>query len=119
MQKIEQIKTPVVKAEELLNTVNHLKLQEGEKFSYNGTNFLLIFSDKTSESDDHAKAVFHTSTLIDGFDIYILDSVPDDEKRRMLFHEMLEANLRDQSLNNMEAHNLAVENEQKIFGDRK
>ena len=118
IREVEQIKKPEINLPELLRVLDHIKFEYGEEIHYNGTNFLLIPTDETDESDNHAEAVFHTSTAIDGFDIYLLNSLSGAEKRRRLFHEILEADLRGQGFEQDEAHDIAKTEEQKKFGSK-
>ena len=118
MDKIENFKTPDIHSEQLLQIIEQVKWEDMEELEYNGTNFLLFFSDKTSESDGHSDAVFHASSIAD-FDIYILRSLSVQEKKRRLFHEVIEANLRKQGFNNREAHALAEAEEKKIFNNKR
>lgn len=117
MEKIEQFKNPEIYSQKLLQAIENVKWEEMEELEYNGTNFLLFFPDTTSESDGHQDAVFHASSVAD-FDIYILSSLPIQEKKRRLFHEVLESDLRKQGFNNNEAHAFVEAEEQKIFNDK-
>ncbi|MDO8499225.1 MAG: hypothetical protein Q7S66_01025 [bacterium] len=117
MEKIEQIKTPDIHSQQLLQIIDNVKWEEMEELEYNGTNFLLFFPDETAESDGHQDAVYHQSTVAD-FDIYILSTLPVQEKKRCLFHEIVEADLRKQGFGNKEAHSIVEKEEQKIFGNR-
>lgn len=114
MGKIEQLKTPDIHSKQLLRTIERVRWEDMEELEYNGTSFLLFFPEETSESDGHRDAVFHVSSVAD-FDIYILSSLPIQEKKRRLFHEVVEADLRKQGLNNEESHAIAEEEEQRIF----
>jgi hypothetical protein len=117
MEKMEKLKTPEIHPEELLQRIEQVKWEDMEGLEYNGINFLLFWPEKTSESDGHRDAVFQASDVAD-FDIYILSSLPVLEKKRRLFHEVLEASLRRQGYNGNEAHSLAETEEQKIFNNK-
>lgn len=117
MEKIEQIKTPDIHSQQLLQIIENVRWEEMEELKYNGTNFLLFFPDETSECDGHADAIWHESTVAD-YDIYILSTLPAQEKKRRIFHEALEADLRRQGFAIKEAHSIAAKEEQKIFGKR-
>ncbi len=114
---MEKHKTPEIHSDELLQKIEQVKWEYMEKLEYNGINFLLFWPEKTSESDGHKDAVFHASIVAD-FDIYILSSLPVQEKKRRIFHEVLEASLRRQGYNNNEAHSFAEAEERKNFNNR-
>lgn len=118
MENLEKIKQPEINAETIINVIENLKFEDYEQFEYNGTNFLLIF-DKEGESPQEVDGVeYFASTKIDGFDIYLLETLPKKEQKRRLFHEILECNLLGQGLDTRTAHEIATKNEQKIFGER-
>ncbi len=119
MENLENIKQPEIKTEELLSTIENIKWKNGYEFSYNGTNFLLIIIRKEDikTKDAGEEAEHYASTEIDGYDIYLFDTIPEVNRKRILFHEILEANLRHQGLEN-KAHEIALKEEQKIFNNR-
>ncbi|MFA5050856.1 MAG: hypothetical protein WC499_01950 [Patescibacteria group bacterium] len=117
MENKEKFKTPEIHSQELLKIIENVKWEEGEGIEYNGTTFLLFFSDETSESDGHQDAASYQSpSHITDFDIYLLKSLSIEDKKRRLFHEILEADLRKQGFNYNEAHDLTKVEEQKTFG---
>jgi hypothetical protein len=110
--------SPKMNIELLLQIIDEREWEDMEQFEYNGTSFLLLFPDSTEESDGHAIAVYHASSYIDGFDVYILSSLSDDEKKRCLFHEVLEASLRAQGYDLNESHEIALAEEEVVYGLR-
>ena len=40
------------------------------------------------------------------------------DRKRILFHEILEANLQDQGFSESEAHRITLAEEEKVFGQR-
>ncbi|MDP1689497.1 MAG: hypothetical protein Q8L47_05245, partial [bacterium] len=50
--------------------------------------------------------------------IYILETLPVEEKKRRLFHEIIEADLQRQGFGN-DAHNITLKTEIEVFGERK
>ena len=120
MENLENIKQPEIKSEELLSVIDKIKWENMYEFSFNGTNFLLIIIEKEDieTRDVGEEAEYHESTMIDGYDIYLFDTIPESNRKRVLFHEILEANLQDQGFKN-EAHEIALKEEQKIYNNRK
>lgn len=114
--KFEQIKKPEINIQELLNVVDNIKFEYGEKIYYNWTDFLLLLD--TPEEAGTELASFHCSTEIKGFDIYIKETLSPGTKKRVLFHQILNANLIYHGINLDEAYNIAKEEEEKIFGSR-
>ncbi|MDP3948504.1 MAG: hypothetical protein Q8Q17_00990 [bacterium] len=117
MENYEKTKVPEIRSKELLDFVNNLQLDDYMEFSFNGSNFLLVYTTEEDVEKDGEDAWHHTSTAIDGSDIYILDTLPLEAKKRRLFHEILECNLADQGFSK-EAHKIAMDEEQKNFGNR-
>jgi len=72
------------------------------------------------QNESHEEAEYFESTGgKDGWDIYLLETLSEEKRRKKLFHEIVECNLRDQEYSNFEAHHIALDEEQKIFGERK
>lgn len=119
MENLEKIKQPEIKIQELLSLIESIKWENEYEFSYNGTNFLLfiITKEDIETFDAGESAEYHRSTLIDGYDIYLHDTIPEADRKRVLFHEILEANLQDQGFAN-DAHRITLKEEQKIFNER-
>jgi len=119
MENFEKIKHPEINAENLLSFIDSIQWEQGYEFSYNGSNFLLDITDAETVARGQAglPAEYFKSTAIDGWDIYLHDTIPEAERKRVLFHEILEANLKDQGFSK-NAHQLALKEEQKIFGER-
>jgi len=116
------VKRPEIKVGELLSTIDNIKWENGHEFSYNGTSFLLFLLTPAehAQNESHEEAEYFESTGgKDGWDIYILETLTLEKRRKKLFHEIAECNLRDQDFSNSEAHQIALEEEQKFFGERK
>ena len=116
------VKRPEIKVGELLSTIDNIKWENGHEFSYNGTSFLLFLltPEEHEQNESHEEAEYFESTGgKDSWDIYILETLSIEKRRKKLFHEIAECNLRDQDFSNSEAHQIALEEEQKFFGDRK
>ena len=121
MKNQNHIKLPEIKVDELLSVIDDIKWENGYGFSYNGTSFLLFLltpaEHEQNESDEEAE--YFKSTENDGWDIYLLETLSEEKRRKKLFHEIAECNLRDQHFSNSEAHQIALRVEQSIFGQRK
>ena len=124
MEKIKQLE---LRTEELLNILDSIKWELGYRFYFNGTNFHIITTpaDEINESvikgerDQYGEpAEYHQSTETDGYDIYLHDTIPESERKRVLFHEILEANLQNQGFSEKDAHSMTLQAEEKIFGQR-
>ena len=118
MEQHEQLRRPEIKTQELISVIDSIKWEEDYEFSFNGSNFLLLL-DTEDESDPEVQgAEYHASTSINGWDIYALETLAGEERRRRLFHEILECNIKDQGFSHEIAHQTAFEEEQKKFGQR-
>ncbi len=117
--KVEQLKKPEVNAPELLSVIDSLKYESYETFSYNGSNYLIIPLDQNDIESNDDEAWFAASTAISGWDIYILTSLPAEERRRKMFHEVLECYLIEHGLSRKDAHDMSRIEEEKLFGQRK
>jgi len=118
----KNINRPEINIDELLATIDDIKWENGHEFSYNGTNFLLFLLTPAEheQNESHEEAEYFESTGgKDGWDIYLLETLSVEKRRKKLFHEIAECNLRDQDFSNSEAHQIALEEEQKFFGERK
>ena len=120
MSEYSELKVPDIKTEELLSVVTKIKLVSGFQFSYNGVGYFLVTFTKQDMKKSEAQhtAFYAGSTLIDGYDIYILKALPKAERDRQLFHEILEANLRSQGFEQEEAHAITLGEEEKVYGGR-
>ncbi len=120
MKKQKRIRIPEIKVDELLSTIDNIRWENGHEFSYNGTRFLLFLLTPAEheQNESNEDAEYFESTGKDGWDIYILETLSEEKKRKKLFHEIAECNLRDQEFSNSEAHQIALDEEQKIFGQR-
>lgn len=120
MENPEKMRHPEIKSNELLHLIDIIKFEQGEEFTFNGTNFLLFLCDKDEIASGNAgqDAEYFKSNIVD-YDIYMFETLSGEDRRVKLFHEILECNLRDQGYSEDEAHRLTLEEEQKIFGERK
>lgn len=116
---------PEINASELAIFVKTIKWEWGYQFTFNGTDFTIFVTsieelEKYQEEgvDPGEAAEYFASTVANGFDIYVHDTIPELERERVLFHEVLEANLLDQGFQVSEAHKIAYTEEEKIFGNR-
>ena len=116
------LKRPIIKVDELLSTIDKIRWENGHEFSYNGTSYLLFLLTPAEheQNESHEEAEYFESTgEKDGWDIYILETLSLEKRKKKLFHEIAECNLRDQKYSNSAAHQIALEEEQKVFGERK
>lgn len=113
-------KEPEIRVDELLATIDNIRWENGFEFSYNGTSFLLFLLTPAEheQNESNEEAEYFESTGKDGWDIYFLETLSAEKRRKKLFHEIVECNLRDQKFSNSEAHQIALNEEQKIFGKR-
>ncbi len=124
MEKQEIPQQPELKTEKLLSLLRSVRWKNGYTFTFNGTEFYLCITEKerlseaTTEEEFGKPAEYFRSTLVEGFDIYLHDTIPKSERKRILFHEILEANLIDQGFSEPEAHSITLQEEEKIFGKR-
>lgn len=126
MEGVEKEKQPELKIEKLMVLLDTIKWEDGYEATFNGTVFCLHITPKEDllgatekELEDFGDpAEYHASTLTDGWDIYLWDTIPDARRKRTLFHEILEINLRDQEFSNQRAHEIALTEEEKVFGPR-
>ena len=110
---------PEVNVGELMATINSLRWEDGEQFFYNGSEYHYI-SLREEEIDPVVGPVWYARSSEDArvWDVYVLDTLPEADRVRMVFHEMLECNLKDQGFGHEEVHGLALEQEEKQFGKR-
>ncbi len=125
MEKQESIQLPEIKIDELLGILDTLKWKDHYEFEYDGVEFLLIITDaeelrkaeKEETLDEHGEpAEFSASDLVDGFDIYLHDTIPAEKRKRILFHEILEATLARKGFPLDKIHEIALKEENKVFG---
>lgn len=117
----ERISTPEIKTEELLRVIDGLRFKDWEKFIFNGSRYLLLLcTQEDVDSDESGEKVFFVASTEDkgGWDIYMLETLSEAEKKRMMFHEILECNLSDQGFNHPLTHELARKTEEETFGSR-
>ena len=121
MTNQKQTKIPEIKVDELLLTIDKIKWENGYEFSYNGTSYLLFLLTPAEheQNESHEEAEYFASTGgTNGWDIYLLETLSTEKRRKKLFHEIAECNLRDQKFSNAEAHEIALQEEQNLFGKR-
>ncbi len=118
---IENIYVPEIKTEELLDLLKTIEWKNRYAFSFNGKNFQLLIIPKEDLAEDKEsygeEAEFHISTEINGFDIYLHDTIPYEIRNRILFHEILEADLIKQGFSDT-AHEITIVEEERVFGKR-
>jgi hypothetical protein len=113
-----------INTEELLQVINSLSLTFGEEFEYNGSLYHLTLVEKEDEEIRKAGgAMYFRSRLNDPWDIHLLESLLEADKRRLLFHEVLECNLQEQgsqeeAMSVEPAHKIAVQTEESLWGPR-
>lgn len=112
-------KTHEIYSERLMSIIDEIKWENWEQISYNGTDYLLFLTDEGGETvvGNDVPAFYTQSSVVD-FDVYIVKSLPLEERKRMLFHELLEANLRSQGLGVKAAHEMTLKEEENVFGKR-
>lgn len=124
---MEQAKIPEIKTAELLDLLDKVEWKSGFEFEFNGTEFYLVVTPadvlaeaKTEDemADFGKPAEYIRSTHINGFDVYLHGTIPEKDRKRMLFHEILECNLVDQNFSEEEAHQITLGEEQRVFGER-
>lgn len=120
MKDQKRIKKHDIRVDLLLSIIDNIKWENGYEFSYNGTRFLLFLltSAEHEQNESNEDAEYFESTGKDGWDIYLLETLSLEKRRKKLFHEITECNLRDQDFTNSEAHQIALCEEQKVFGQR-
>jgi len=128
MEKQENIQLPEIKIDQLLELLDTLEWENHYEFEYDGVEFLLIITDteelqkaeKEGTLDEHGEfAEFSASDLVDGFDIYLHDTIPIGRRKRILFHEILEATLGRKGFPLDKIHEIASREENKVFGQEK
>ena len=112
-------KEPEIFKDEALRIVNGLKFEDFEDFSFHNINFLIILINKEDigDSSNQEEIFLSASTATRGFDIYMLDALSVEDKKRRVFHEIIEADLRRQGFGE-ESHKLATKTEVEVFGER-
>jgi|GEM_PF-2363106 len=128
MEKQEITPQPELKTEELLSMLSTVKWEQGYRFTFNGTEFYINITEAEAlagvETETERNKMFgepaeyFESTYVKGFDIYLHDTIPEADRPKILFHEILEANLQDQGFSEPEAHKITLAEEEKIFGRR-
>ncbi len=120
MKNQKHTKQAEIKVDELLSVIDAIKWENGHEFTYNGTSFLLFLLTQAEheQNESHEEAEYFKSTEKEGWDIYLLETLSAEKRRKELFHEIVECNLRDQYFSNSEAHQIAMNAEQNIFGQR-
>lgn len=112
MEKPEQFKTPGVDYRELNRVIENIKFEEEERVEYNGSISVLHILENSLD------AYFIEGKEPNKYFLMMGDRLSADERKRLLFHEILEANLRDQKFDNKMAHHISLLEEEKNFGKR-
>lgn len=120
MKNIEGIKQPEIRDKELLSLIESIEWKSWYAFSYNGTNFLLFILEEDDIKSDVGgeQAEIYPSSQTGGWDIYLHNTISESERSRVLFHEILEGDLAAHGFPMKDAHEVALKEEQKIFGER-
>ncbi len=128
MNNFENIKQPEFKSEQLLSLIDTVKWEGGYMFVFDGVELTIYTStveeletieDKVERKKHFGEpAEYHASTVTGGFDIYLHETIPEADRKRVLFHEITEIKLRTQGYSQNDAHNLTLSEENKIFGER-
>lgn len=109
-------------AESLARQLDSVPWEDQYEFTYNGIDFKLHISsleDISRDPDSYGEsAEYARSTVTDGYDIYLLDTIPEVDRKRYLFHEVFEASLSYFDEDVDKAHKAALVEEEKIFGKR-
>jgi hypothetical protein len=103
---------PRIDSCQLCQIIENVKWEEGEEIEYNGTNLLLSILDNSLD------AYFIQDVKPNKYFLMMGNRLSTNERKRFLYHEILEANLRDQGFDNKMAHHISFLNEEKIFGKR-
>jgi len=118
MEKLEKKRMPEIqheKLEQLMDILDTLKFEDFEEFEFDSKKFLLQILPKSHLEEEEGGAWFAGSTYINGIDIYIVkEQSPKDRKRRM-FHEVVEAKAQASGFDKETSHQYATEQEQKFF----
>lgn len=102
---------------QLLRLLDTIQYRNGEQFTFNGTNYLLVVctAEDIANSRDAQAVESICSTQITGWDIYVLDSLTAELRTRMLFQQVLECNLRDKGRSPEAARALSKTEEARLF----
>ncbi len=112
--------------EELMAYIDTIKWEEGHESMFNGITIHLIVTPRDSLEQAEKEgtlsgygkpAEFHRSES-GTWDIYLHDTIPEQERKRVLFHELVEINMIADGLSQSDAHKVALREELKIFGKR-
>lgn len=117
MEDYKSAEQYTIKTQELLGFLDNFVPEEHEVFTFGGFDFQIIYLDE-GDSDNNQDVFWSASTEIGGYDIYLLESLSDDEKKRRLFHELLEIDLIEQGISADESHPIVEAEEKKVFGER-
>jgi len=118
MEKMELNHKPEIDEKELnklLSIIDSLKFEDYEEFEFNGQKFLLQILPVSHLKEEEGGAWFAGSTHIKGIDIYIVKEQPIKERKRRMFHEVIEANAKYKGFDQATANQYAAEQEFKFF----
>lgn len=118
---MENINQHDLKIKELRKLLETIKWEDGFIFTFNDVEFYIrILDSKEDNLEGFGGLVdFFQSTYVNGFDIYLNDTIPHKDRKRILFHGILEASVSYHGSNKNIAHETALREEEKIFGKRK
>ena len=118
-KSFESQSTPEIKLDELKALINQVEFESGNVYEFNGIIFNIVMFPEDGLDEDNVDAWYSTSTIVPGYDIYILKTLSIEEKKHRLFHEVLELNLKGQGIPQDQAHALAKVEDQKYRDERK
>lgn len=87
-----------------------------EEFEFDDVSYLIL-DFPPEHLDQEGEAWFSPSTAINGIDVYVLKTLPPEEKRKKAFHEILEAWARHFGLD--QSHDFAIDRERKFWESKK
>jgi hypothetical protein len=87
-----------------------------EEFEFDGVSYLIL-DFPPDHLDEEGEGWFRPSTHIDGIDVYALETLPPEEKKKRVFHEILEAWAQRFSLD--QPHDFAIDRERKFWESKK
>lgn len=115
-----------INPEELSRFIDSILWEEGTTFTFNGIKFHLIITPKENLEQAKKEGKLHEYGKIgeffqsaNGYDIYLHGTIPEFERKRVLFHLIFAASFQHyQNLPEQKAYQQAREAEEKIFGPR-
>lgn len=97
----------------LLPELKGISFDSGESLEFSGVSFKFFLC---NPDPTEPPAWYHSCRLVGECDVYVQEHTTD--RRRLLFHEIVEASLVHQHVPIDEAHQYALEQEELVFGPR-